>query len=77
MKFKLENIIPDPLADQDISNSEIWNKTIEIDPQNADAFVNRGIARELVNDLEGACRDWRKAADLGKTEPAEWVKNQC
>ena len=27
--------------------------------------MNRGISRELVNDLKGACDDWRKAAGLG------------
>ena len=54
-----------------------YTKAIEINSQNADAYTNRGIARELVNDLEGACRDWRKAADFGLKEPAEWVKNQC
>ena len=25
---------------------------------------NRDITRELVNDLEGTCNDWRKAVDL-------------
>jgi len=39
--------------------------------------MNRGIAREMTNNLEGACVDWRKAADFGLTEPAEWVKKQC
>ena len=54
-----------------------FNKAIEINPQYADAYNNRGLVRELVNDLEGACDDWRKAADFGLTEPAEWVKKQC
>ena len=54
-----------------------YSKAIEINPQYADPYSNRGIARELVNDLEGACRDWRKAAEFGLTEPAEWVKKQC
>ena len=36
-----------------------------------------GIARELINDLEGACDDYRKAAGLGLKEPADWVKKQC
>ena len=52
-----------------------FNKAIEIDPQYAYAYINRGIARKLIIDLEGACRDWRKAADFGFKEPAEWVKN--
>jgi hypothetical protein len=31
----------------------------------------------MVNDLKGACDDWRKAADLGDEPSAEWVKKQC
>ena len=53
------------------------NKAIEINPQNASAFVNRGIARELVDDHDGACRDWRKAVDLGNERLPERVNNQC
>ena len=54
-----------------------YSKAIEINPQDASTYVSRGIARELVNDLKGACDDWRKAADFGQTQPAEWVKKQC
>ena len=41
------------------------------------AYLNRGVARELAKDLKGACDDWRKAADLGEENAAEWVKEQC
>ena len=54
-----------------------YNKALEINPQNALNYLNRGIARELVNDLQGACDDWRKAGDLGDERSAEWVKEQC
>ena len=54
-----------------------YNKALEINPQNASNYVNRGIARELVNDRQGACDDWRKAANLGDERSAEWVKEQC
>ena len=54
-----------------------YTKAIEINPQDADAYTNRGSARELVNDLTGACSDWRKAVNLGNERPAEWVKKQC
>ena len=54
-----------------------FNQAIEINPQHANPYYNRGLARELANDLEGACDDWRKAVDLGNERPAEWVKNQC
>jgi len=31
----------------------------------------------LVNDLEGACSDWRKAADLRDVRAAKSVKKFC
>jgi len=31
----------------------------------------------LVNDRQGACDDWRKAANLGDERSAELVKEQC
>ena len=54
-----------------------YTKAIEINPQYVDAYANRGIYREAVNDLKGACVDWRKAAELGDERSAEWVKEQC
>ncbi|WP_369793789.1 hypothetical protein [Synechococcus sp. KORDI-100] len=41
------------------------------------AYTNRGIILEIKGDLKGACRDWKKAVDLGDTKPIEWVRNQC
>ena len=31
----------------------------------------------LHGDLSGACGDWKKAANLGNIDAAEWVENQC
>ena len=54
-----------------------YNKAIELDPDYTSPYVNRGIAKELINDLTGACLDWKKAASLGHTNSAKWVANQC
>ena len=54
-----------------------YTKAVEIDPQSAIALVNRGISRELVNDHEGACREWRKAADLSDEDAFVFVKFKC
>ncbi|GIV34843.1 MAG: hypothetical protein KatS3mg031_2378 [Chitinophagales bacterium] len=32
MTFRLEQILPEPLADQDLSASQIWNKVVEFAP---------------------------------------------
>ena len=52
-------------------------KAIEIDPNYSIAFLNRGVAKENLGDMKGACDDWRKASSLGNEYPAEWVRNQC
>ncbi|MDC0165899.1 tetratricopeptide repeat protein, partial [Synechococcus sp. AH-558-M21] len=54
-----------------------YGKSIEINPQYATAYKNRGIAKEDIGDLIGACADWRKASSLGDKDPADWVKGQC
>ena len=54
-----------------------FNKAIAINPQNPTAPSNRGITKELIDDLTGACADWRKASSLGVQEAAGWVKDQC
>ena len=54
-----------------------FSKSLEIDPKYGGAYLNRGITRELAKDLQGACDDWRKAADLGMEIAAEWVREQC
>ena len=41
------------------------------------AYKNRGISKELINDLNGACSDWREAARLGDEDSAKWVRDQC
>ena len=52
-----------------MTSSEINNYT--------SAYLNRGIAKENIGDLKGACGDWKKAADLDSTTAAKWVKEVC
>ena len=52
-------------------------KAIAIIPQSAGVYANRGNTKKRIGDLRGACRDWRKAADLGHERSAEWVRKQC
>ncbi len=54
-----------------------YNKAIEINPQLATAYKNRGITKELIDDLTGACADWRKASSLGVQDAFGWVRDQC
>ena len=52
-------------------------KAIEIDPNYSFPYLNRGVAKEKLGDLKGACDDWRKAFSLGFKKAQKWVKNQC
>ena len=54
-----------------------YTKAIELDPDDVTAYKNRSVAKEILGDLNGACADARKAASLGHSNSAEWVKNQC
>ena len=55
-----------------------YTKAIEINPNYATAFENRGIAKETIGDLTGACSDWRQTVYLSpNADAAKWVRDQC
>ena len=41
------------------------------------AYVNRGISKEQLGDMSGACSDWRQAWYLGDDDSKNWVKQEC
>ena len=41
-----------------------WNKAIEIDPQYADAYLNRGLAKAHLEDYQGAITDFTKSVEI-------------
>ena len=47
--------------DQAISK---WNKVLETDPGNADAYYNRGVAYRKKGELEQAMSDYTKAMEI-------------
>src|SRR5207249_12069150 len=52
-----------------------YNMALKLDPKNAAAYDNRGNARKLKGDADGARADYRKAAELdprlAKLHPVE------
>ena len=51
---------------------------IEITPNDKSAYKNRGIAKENIGDLKGACADWRQTVFLYPNDAAaSWVRDQC
>ena len=49
-----------------------FNKALEIEPKNddamAEAYNNRGWAKDGLGDAKGACDDWKKSKKLGNDE---------
>ncbi|MFL0758310.1 MAG: hypothetical protein AB8B32_06960, partial [Prochlorococcus sp.] len=52
------------------------NKAIEINPQYANAYSNRGIAKRKLGDDRGGCADYKKAVSLGNQGTAQWLNSE-
>ena len=58
--------------------SKAENQMIEIDPNDADAFYNRGISKKNIGDLNGACSDWRQTVFISpNANAAKFLRNEC
>ena len=53
-----------------------YSVAIVLDPSYTYAYINRGIAKEVINDLRGAFADGKQAANLGDPDAANWVAKQ-
>lgn len=49
------------------------DEALLINPNLMEAYFNRGIAKEMTRDLEGACLDWQKAFLLGSQRAIEYL----
>ena len=65
-------------------NAEDWygsisefNKAIKINPKDGSLYWGRGIAKWFIDDMKGACSDWRKASSLGIKETGKLSKENC
>lgn len=50
---------------------------MDFDPRNPDLYYQRGICRAEVGDLDGACRDFFKARELGLTSVDKVIRKYC
>jgi tetratricopeptide (TPR) repeat protein len=60
-----------PQAKSDMDNSIVHQ------PQHGPSYYFRGKAFDALGNLEAACTDWKKAAELGLNEAAQVVKERC
>ncbi len=49
------------------------NEALEIDSTIAEAYFNRGIANEMLREIEEACSDWEQAFILGSQKAIEYL----
>ncbi|HEY0092322.1 MAG TPA: hypothetical protein VGB43_07545, partial [Flavobacterium sp.] len=57
-------------------SSDDCSKAIQLNPSYGEAYLNRGIAKEMLRDAPGACADWKKAKELG-IEAASNYNGDC
>lgn len=54
-----------------------FSKSIELNPNYAEAYNFRGMSKFKSGDKAGACNDWKRASELGHSFAGEMVQRQC
>ena len=54
-----------------------YNICVEINPKEAKAYLNRGIAKGFLGLFESGCLDFSKAGELGSAMAYELIKKYC
>ena len=54
-----------------------YTKAIGLDPEDSYAYYFRGLAKDVLGYSNGACSDWEKSAELGDTDAAKLVAENC
>ena len=54
-----------------------FTTSINSDVKNKNAYYNRGLCYAKINDLDNACKDWNKCAELGDKEVQSNIDNYC
>ena len=58
-------------ADQD------FGMALDLDPHIAEAYLQKGNTRQILQDSEGACYCWKKAKQYGNAEAAKLIYQNC
>ena len=54
-----------------------FDVAIQMNPEDGMAYFNHGMAMEMLNDLQRACLDWNKAAQLGYSQSVTFKRKYC
>lgn len=74
----MNNMASACIKKQDYKAAADWcNKAITVDEKVGACYINRGIARQMLKDEEGACADWKQAAKLGMAMGKNYSDGLC
>lgn len=65
------------LLDRHLAAISDYNKAIQLAPESAPLYYNRGLAKLLIYDRSGACRDFEESVRLGYERGLEKLKFFC
>ena len=74
--FFLRGFSYEEVGSTDLAFSDL-DRAIAIDPTYGLAIRYRGILKEKIGNIAGACADWKKAAAMGHQDAQLWYRNQC
>jgi len=74
----MNNMASACIKKKDFTKAAEWcNKALVIDEDAAACYINRGIAKQMLKDEEGACADWKQAAKLGMALGKSYSAGLC
>ena len=63
---------------KDYKAASDWaTRAIQADAKCGAAYLNRGIAKQMLRDIDGSCADWKKAAEYGVAEGKNYSYGLC
>jgi tetratricopeptide (TPR) repeat protein len=76
MAFNNRGLVKKTLNDLEGANAD-YTKAIEINPNLAPAYFNRGSIKILIEHPEESCDDFKRAFALGQNKAIEYISKYC
>lgn len=54
-----------------------YDKSLEANPNDVSNLYRRGICKQMLGNMEGACEDWKKIRQLGNNTANELLLKYC
>ena len=67
-------LAPEIISEDPYVAIEGYTKAIKLNPNDVSAYIKRGLEKNSIGDLNGACIDWRKALELGSESAVAVLK---